>query len=167
MASRTAWVAGNGVALTWSIAASGTDLTNLSSGNSVMSTVADITNGTSLDIYADISARFTIASTAIGAGAHLDVYLVPLLDDAVTYGDGLFTSGGAGTQVTGVPAYAPIGIMQIRNATLTLMAGFVQGIIIPPGSFRFALANQTGTATSSAATNCALKYRTYNLQLNN
>jgi hypothetical protein len=39
--------------------------------------------------------------------------------------------------------------------------------VIPPGSFRFALYNNSGAALSATAGNCIVKYRTYNVNLNN
>lgn len=163
MASRTAWTAGLGVGYTWTTAINTTDLASLASGSSVLSSVASIANQTAQDIYADLSVRMTISSTAIGAGAFFALYLAALLDDGATYGDGSLASG---TPATVIPAYSPVGIIPIRTATLTVMAGFIQGIVIPPGSFRFAFNNGSGVALSATGANCVVKYRTYNLNLN-
>lgn len=163
MTSRASWTAGLGVGYTWTTAINGSDLASLANGSSVLSSVADIANQTAQDIYCDLSVRMTIASTAIAAGAFLALYLAALLDDGVTYGDGSLSSG---TQAAVVPAYSPCAIIPIRNATLTLLAGYGQGIIIPPGSFRFALNNGSGAALSATAGNCVVKYRTYTLNLN-
>lgn len=164
MANRTAWTAGNGVGLTWATAINGSDMASLANGSTVLSSVADIANGTNLDIYADLSVRMTVASATPPAGSFLGLYLCALLDDGATYGDGSLTSGST---ITRALPFAPAGVVPLENAAAaTLLAGFVQGIIIPPGSFRFALNNNSGAALSGTAGNCIVKYRTYNLNLN-
>jgi hypothetical protein len=165
MANRTAWTAGNGVGFTWTTAINESDLESLASGSSVLSSIGGITNQTALDLYADVSLRMTISSSTPSAGAFFALYLYALLDDGATYGDGQLT---AGTQKAYLPAMAPCAVVPIESAAATtLMAGFRQGLIIPPGTFNFALYNGTGLALSSTGSNCIVKYRTYNLQLNN
>jgi hypothetical protein len=165
MANRTAWVAGNGAGFTWTTAINGSDLASLANGSTVLSSLADIANQTQLDLYADVSVRMTVASATPPAGAFLALYLAALLDDAATFGDGSLTSGAT---ITRAPPYAPVGVVALESAAATtLLAGFVQGVLIPPGSFRFALYNNSGAALSATAANCVVKYRTYNLNLNN
>jgi hypothetical protein len=165
MANRTAWTAGNGVGFTWTTAINGSDLASLANGSTVLSSVADITNQTNLDIYADISVRMTVASATPPAGAWLGIFLAALLDDGATYGDGFLTSGGT---ITRAPPWSPCGAIPLETAAAAInLSGFVQGIVIPPGSFRFALYNGSGAAFSATAGNCIVKYRTYNMQLNN
>ena len=165
MANRTAWTAGNGAGLTWTTAINQADLASLANGSTVLSSVADIVNGANLDIYADISVRMTVTSATPPAGAYFGLYLAALLDDGVTYGDGALTSGSV---ITRAPPYALVGSIPLETAAAaTLLAGFAQGIIIPPGSFRFALYNGSGAALSSTGSNCIVAYRTYNKNLNN
>jgi hypothetical protein len=165
MTSRTAWVAGNGVGFTWTTAINGSDLASLANGSTVLSSVADVANQTQLNIYADISVRMTVGSATPPAGASLNLYLAALLDDGSTYGDGSMSSGGT---ITRAPPYAPVGVVALESAAAsTLLAGFISGIVIPPGSFRFALYNNSGAALSATAGNCIVKYRTYNVNLNN
>jgi hypothetical protein len=165
MANRTAWTAGNGVGFTWTTAINQADLDSLANGSTVLSSVADIANQTALDLYADISVRLTVTSATPPAGATLAIYLAALLDDGTHYGDGFLTSGGT---ITRAPPWAPCGIIQLESSVAaTLLAGFVQGILIPPGSFRFALYNNSGAALSATGVNNIVMYRTYNLTLNN
>jgi hypothetical protein len=165
MANRTAWTAGNGEGLTWGTALNGSDLVSLANGSTVLSSVADIANGTALDLYCDLSVRLTISSATPAAGSFLALYLAALLDDGATYGAGGLTSGST---IAYAPPFAPCGIIPLESsAATTLLAGFVQGILIPPGSFRFALYNNSGAALSATAGNNIVKYRTYNLNLNN
>jgi hypothetical protein len=165
MANRVAWTAGNGVGFTWSTAINEADLESLANGSTVLSSVSDITNQTALDLYADISVRLTVSSATPPAGASLVLYLAALLDNGSTYGDGSLTSGST---ITRAPPYAPVGVIPLESsAAATLLAGFIQGILIPPGSFRFALYNNSGAALSATGSNNIVMYRTYNLQLNN
>ena len=165
MANRTAWTAGNGAGFSWATAINGADLASLANGSTVLSSVADITNQTALDLYADLSVRMTVASTTPPAGSFLALYLAALLDDGATYGDG---SMAGGATIARAPPYPPCGIIPLEStAATTTLAGFVQGILIPPGSFRFALYNNSGAALSATAGNCIVKYRAYDLNLNN
>ena len=164
MANRTAWTAGNGAGFTWTTAINASDLISLANGSTVLSSVADIANQTSLDIYADLSVRMTVTSATPPAGAWFGLYLAALLDDGATYGDGSLTSGST---ITRAPPWSPVGSIPLETAAAaTVLAGFVQGIVIPPGSFRFALYNGSGAPLSSTAGNCIVMYRTYNQNLN-
>jgi hypothetical protein len=164
MAARTAWTAGNGVGYTWTTLINSADLVSMAAGSTVVSSVADIANQTNQDIYMDVSVRLAIASTAITAGANAALFLFALLDDGATYGDGNFVNG---TQKAATPAFAPIAVIPFPVATLTALVGYAQGLIIPPGSFRFALQNNTLPATALSAGTQTVKYRTYNMNLNN
>jgi hypothetical protein len=163
MSNRTAWTAGNGAGLTWTTGINSSDLVSIANGKTVLSTVADIANGTNLDQFMDVSVRCAIASSTIVAGANLALWLYALLDDGATYGDGQLT---AGTQAAITPTFAPCGAMPlVAAASQTALVGFVQGIILPPGSFRLALQNNSGFALTSGTQ--TVKYRTYNQNLNN
>lgn len=162
MANRTAWTAGNGVGFTWSTLINSADLASMANGSSVLSSVADITNQTSLDMFMDISASFAIASTAITAGANISFWLYALNQDGTTYGDNQLT---AGTQAAKTPAFSPCGTIALPAATLTSLIGYLQQIIIPPGSFRVAAQNNSGVGFSAGTQ--TVKYRTYNINLNN
>jgi hypothetical protein len=170
MANREIWGGGLGVGFTWTTAINGSDMASLASGSTVLSSVSDITNQTALDLFADISVRMTLASTTFQTGANVALWLAALLDDGATYGDGSMTSGGT---VTRNLPYGPIGVVTVQSAVAaTLVAGFVQGVLIPPGSFRLALGNNlvnnsgSGVALSVTAGNNVVKYRTYVLNLN-
>jgi hypothetical protein len=163
MSNRTAWTAGNGQGLTWGTAINSADMASMTNGQSVVSGVADIANGTNLDIYADLSFSLAISSSTIAAGANIAFWLFLLNQDGTTYGDGQFTNGTAATKT---PTFAPCGIFPlVAAAAQTTLVGFVQGIIVPPGSFRFAMQNNSGFSLTAGTQ--TVKYRTYNIQLNN
>jgi hypothetical protein len=162
MANTITWAAGAGVGFTWTTCINGSDMASMADSNFVLSTVADITNQTSLDLYADISAVFTIASSTPRSGAYIGVYLFPLQCDGSTYGDGQFV---AGTQKAAQPASFLVGTIGLQAAAMTTMAGLVQGVLIPPGTFRFGIYNYSNV-TFPAAGSCVVKYRTYKLNDN-
>ena len=168
MTNNTGWAAGRGAGLTWTSAFNTTDFTTsnagglLANGQTVLSSVADIANGTSLDMYADISVRLSISSSTIGTNAGFTFWIFPLLDDGATYGDGQFT---AGTAKASTPVLTPCGFVPLLAAgSQSSLVGSIIGIPLPPGSFRFAMQNASGFTLTSAATVC--KYRSYNLALN-
>jgi hypothetical protein len=162
MTNRSAWTAGNGAGFTWTAGIATGDLATMPNGSTVFSSIGDITNQASLDMFMDVSVRCAIASSTVVAGANLALFLAALLDDGATYGDGQFTNG---TQKAQLPTYAPIAVIPLFGAaSQTTLVGFAQQIIIPPGSFRLGLQNNSGFTFSGTQN---VKYRTYNLNLNN
>ena len=96
MSSRTAWTAGNGAGLAWT-ALFGSEVSALTNGEFVLSSV-DIANGGSvLDQFMDVSLEATIASSTIAAGANFALWLMALMEDGTTYGDNsLIDDAGSG-----------------------------------------------------------------------
>jgi hypothetical protein len=163
MTSRTAWTAGNGQGLTWGTLINSSDMASMTAAYTVLSTVSDIANGTNLDQFMDISASCVIASSTIVVGANLAFWLYALNQDGSTYGDGQLV---AGTPKNVTPTFAPVGVMPlVAAASQTALLGFIQGIVIPPGSFRVAMQDNSGFNLTSGTQ--SVKYRTYNLNLNN
>ena len=163
MAGRSAWVAGNGVGLTWTTVINSADMASMATASTVVSSVADIANGANLDQFMDLSAVCLIASSTTVAGSNLAFWIYALQQDGTTYGDGQFV---AGTQKAAAPTFPPCGVMPlVAAAAQTTLVGFVQGVILPPGSFRLAIQNNSGFALTAGAQ--TVKYRTYNQNLNN
>lgn len=149
------WIAGSGQGLTWGTAVNAADVNSLPNGSSVLSSVAAITNGTALDIFADFS--INLGSVTTVAPNYLGVYLYPLNQDGSTYGDNQYT---AGTQSTAVPSptywvgniVVPVGTQVIHGA--------ITRIVMPPGSFKWLVYNQLGVTIASSSN--TIQYRTYN-----
>lgn len=146
------WIAGSGQGLTWGNAFTGTTLNSIASGNAILSDIS-ITNGTPLDIFADVSIQ--LASAAFVAPNYIGIYVYPLNQDGSTYGDGRF-----GTSAAGPPAgsyqskiISLVAATQAQNGTAT-------GFVLPPGTFKFVLYNNGGVALAAASNVCL--YRTYN-----
>lgn len=163
MANKTAWVAGNGVGLTWTTAINSSDMTSLPNTDVVLSTVADIANGTNLDQFMDVSVICAISSNTIAAGANLALWLYYLQEDGSTYGDGQLTAGSQAAKTPTFPAFGSIPL--VAAASQTTLVGIVTGVVIAPGSFRLAIQNNSGFAFTSGTQ--TVKYRTYNINLNN
>jgi hypothetical protein len=168
MVGRSAWTGGNlNAGLGWVTAINSADMASMAGtiagANTVLSSVADIANGTALDQFMDLSAECLIASNTIVAGANLTFWIYALLDNGTTYGDGQLI---AGTPKIATPTFPPCAIMSLVAATAqTNLYGFAQGIIIPPGSFRLAIQNNSGWGLTSGTQ--TVKYRSYNQNLNN
>jgi len=146
------WVAGSGVGLTWTDAFATATLNSIASGNAILSGVS-VTNGTALDIFADIS--IALASAAFVAPNYIGIYLYPLNKDGSTYGDGRFASSAAGPP----PANYGVGNIGIVAATQA-QVGSLSRIILPPGTFSFVLYNGGGVAFAASGNTC--QYRSYN-----
>ena len=163
MTARTAWTAGNGVGLTWTTVINSADMASMTNGQSVLSSVSDIANGTNLDQFMDVSLEWTISSSTIAAGANATFWIFELDEGGSVYGDNSLTAGNAAS-VT--PGLFPAFVMPFRAASSqTSLYGYASAIIIPPGSFRLAVQNNSGFSLSSGTQ--TVKYRTYNIQLNN
>ncbi len=147
------WV--SGAVSAYAAAFNAADLNSLPNGSAVLSSIADIANGTNLDIFAALS--ISLGSITTVAPSFLGVYFYPLNQDGTTYGDKYFASG---VQV----AQAPSGTYWVGNIAVGIGTAVVTGtldrIIIPPRAGRFLAYNQLG-ATLAASANVA-KYQTYN-----
>ena len=168
MANTIAWIGGAGAGLTWTSAFNASDVDSLASGSAVMSSVADIANGSSLDLYADVAFELAISSTTLAAGAALYLYLLDKFEiDGSTnyYGDNSLTSTG-GTQKAYLPSALQVGAFSptIIGAAQTLVVGMFKGVLIPPRSFRFGFGNLLGVTLSSSGH--FVSYQTYKLQDN-
>lgn len=146
------WITGSGQGLTWGDAFSTATLNSIASGNAILSDVV-ISNGTALDIFADIS--IALASAVFVAPNYIGFYLYPLNKDGSTYGDGRFGTSAAGPP----PSNYYVGAIGIVAGTQA-QTGSMSRIILPPGTFKFVLYNQGGVAFAASANTC--QYRTYN-----
>lgn len=155
------WIAGSGVGFTWTTAFAAGDLTVASfiTGDSLLSSAADITNQTALDIFCDFS--IALGSILTAAPNYIGVYLFPLNEDGTTYGDGGFTAGTISASVPSATYFK--GSIILRPAVTAVQQGTLTGIIMPPGSFRFLIQNQSGATLATSGN--TYKYRTYNRQV--
>lgn len=136
------------------------DLNSLASGGFALSTAA-ITNGTSLDLYADVSLIITVGGTTL-VSSYLPLFLLPLQQDGSTYGDGSASS----SSVMPVASYVAASCMIKSGVTSgnTIQAMY-KGIVTPPGDFKLGLGNGLGVALNATAA-LTMKIRTYNENLN-
>ena len=146
------WIAGSGQGLTWGDAFSTATLNSIASGNAILSDIS-ITNGTALDIFADVS--IALGSAAFVAPNFIGIYLYPLNKDGSTYGDGRFGSSASGPP----PGNYLVGYIGIVAATQAQEGSYTR-IVLPPGTFKFVFYNQGGVALAGSGNTC--QYRTYN-----
>jgi hypothetical protein len=149
------WIAGSGQGLKWGNAF-GAEIQSLQNGYAVLSSVT-VSNGTPLDIFADVDILAGTTVTTI-APAFLSLYLFPLLRSGSVYGDGSLTTTPA--LVTPVSTYL-VDSVGFPVGTITI-SGMWRGVIIPPGTFKFALWSQAGVTLDAGVTS---QYRTYNRQV--
>lgn len=171
MANNTGWIGGRGQGLTYGAAFNTADLASLASGSAVMSSVADIANGsTNFDIFADIAFELAIASTTLAAGATcvLAVYDKFSIDGSNSYyGDNAYSSG---SQKAYLPLYCWGGgglytcTPTITGSAQTLVTGEFTMVRIPPRAFRFVFGQILGVTLGSGTQYS--QYETYNTQLN-
>ena len=146
------WIGGSGQGLTWG-AAFGTEINSLASTSAIASSVV-ISNGTALDIFADLSVA--LGSAAFAAPNFLGVYLYPLNQDGTTYGDNRFSAAAVGPP----PGNYYVGQIGLVATTSSQTGNTYTPIRLPPGTFKFVLFNQSGVALSSTSNTAS--YRTYN-----
>lgn len=151
------WISGSGVGLTWTqiFGSSSANVNSLANNSSVLDSTGDITNGTALDIFADLSV--TLASVTSVAPAQINVFIYPLNGDATTYGDGQLAAGTGAAKTPAAQLY--VGSIQFPIGTQAL-EGTLQRIALPPGTFRFVIQSQAGVTLASSGN--AVYYRTYN-----
>lgn len=148
------WIAGAGQGLTWGDAFGTAKLDSIANGSSILSDVA-ITNGTALDMFADISIAF--GSITVAAPARGNFYIYPLNKDGSTYGDSRFGSAAAGIP----PDNYFVGSIGAPTGAAAI-TGALRGILLPAGTFKFVFLNMFGnTLVGSSGNTC--QYRTYNI----
>lgn len=161
MANTTGWVSGRGQGLTTYGSAGFTvaNFNSLASGSVVVATTT-IANGTPLDLYTDVSFSIVVGGTTT-ATSRFDLYLLPLNQDNSTYGDN--TANGATPPASTYQVSSCVVLTGVASGSAVV--GTFRGIVMPPGSFRFAMTNQLGVALNAAAA-AVVNYRTYNENLN-
>ena len=113
-----------------------------------------------LDIYSDFSLSTKVGGTTV-AGDFFGIYILPLNEDASTYGDG--SSAGStlpvGTYLVGT-ILVPAGI-----TSGNVVVGTCRGIILPSQNWKWGVSNNTSVALNSTAS-ASSKYTTYRENLN-
>lgn len=141
----------------WANAFETADLASLANGSTIISTSTVVSNGSGLHLFADISIR--LASISPSAGGYLAIWLLALLDDGSTYQDGESTATAANQA-----AHNNATIIPLRSKASSTQNQMARRIVVPPGTFKWYLLNQSGV-TLSASTNVA-KYQLYDINLN-
>lgn len=145
-----------GVTSGWATAMS-SEVDSLASGSSILSSVS-LTNGSTtsgFDIFCDLSIKGGTA-TAVAAPYFLGVYIYPLGADGATFGAGNLSTAAAAV----VPqAQYSVGSISVATSTAAAIVGTLNRIVMPRGTFCFALYNQTGATLPTSMT---VQYYSYN-----
>jgi hypothetical protein len=157
MASTTRWIIDS--AYTAQTFTAG-DLNSLASGGGALATTT-VANATNLDQYADVSFVVTVGATTV-AGGYITIFLLPLNQDATTYGDG-YTSSST-TQPAAGYAVGSIGV-KVGVTSGSTVAGTIPFINLPPRNFKLAFGNNLGVALSATAA-LTLAISAYDVNLN-
>lgn len=160
----SSWGTGKGNSnngLTWFTAGfTLTDFNSLANGSVVVAASA-IGNSTALDLYADVSGSLVVGGTTT-TSSYLSLYILPLNQDGTTYGGGTATGGTLPVaQYLVATVGVPTGITSGSAVTFQF-----RGIVLPPGDFKWAVANNLGVALNASAV-AAVQNRTYRENLNN
>lgn len=138
------------------------DTNSLANGSFAIATngTPQIDFSTNMDLLAEISGILTMGGTTV-AGAYMAFYLLPLNQDASTYADG--QAAGA-TLPAGSYLVTTVGIKVgvTSGSTITFTT---PRFLLPRGTAKFAIANQTGAALNAASAP-TISYRTTNFNLN-
>jgi hypothetical protein len=122
----------------------GTSLNSLANGGWV--TGATVDNSTDKTEMMDIAVRLSSAITPFGAGARIDVYLIPDAnpDDI----GGIFANSRADVSAD-TPAQYKVGEIPGMAVASSFQRGVLRGVVIPPGRFKIQLENNLGVAFPS------------------
>lgn len=130
-----------------------TELNSLAN-NTMSAASSAIANQTNLDIYVDI--EVSLASLSPGAGSYVALYIALAVD-----GTNYPAPSGADMRLssTQLLCVIPTGV-----AAATAQRIAVRNVVIPPGTFKIYLDNQT--TVSLGASGSTVKFNAYNANLN-
>jgi hypothetical protein len=157
MASTTRWIIDS--AYTAPTFTAG-DLNSLASGGGALATTT-VANATNLDQYGDVSFVVTVGGTTT-TGSYITIFLLPLNQDATTYGDGYASS--TTTQPAAGYAVGSIGV-KVGVTSGNTVTGTIPFVNLPPRTFKLAFGNNLGVALSATAA-LTLSLSAYNTNLN-
>lgn len=153
------WLAGASPGLTYATVGATATLFNSLANNSTVSS-PQIDNTTNLDEWLQSSFEFKPNATTTIASSTVLLYLLPLNEDATTYGDnsiGTNTSAAVTPDVAYLVGQVKFGVAVTSSQVLH---GTFQPIRMDPIKFILAIQNVTGAALNAAAA-AAWQYKTW------
>lgn len=127
---------------------------NALANNTMAAVSAAVANQTNLDVYSDW--ELVLASLSPTAGAHVDVYIAEAVDGSNYPADAAATMRLQASQL--------LCTFGLGITAATAQRTVVRNVVIPPGTFKIYLDNQSGVALG--ATSNTLKMIPYNVNLN-
>jgi hypothetical protein len=137
------------------------DFNSLANGSiAIMPTSAAIDNTANLDDYMDVSFSLVTGGTT-AATSFFSLYLLPLNQDASTYGDNTAT----GATLTAPSYWMTNAFVKTGITSGTALVGTFPTIWLPRKKFILGIANNLGVALNSSAA-AAVQYNTTNINGN-
>ena len=145
---------------TWTSAGfTASDFNSRANGSVVVAATA-IDQDTNLDLDMEVSFSFEVGGTTTTA-SRFDLYILPLNQDASTYGDGAAT----GTTIPAGTYWVTSCLVKTGVTSGNAVTGTFPRVQLPAADFKLAIVNSTGAALDSSAA-AAVQYRTVNRNLN-
>lgn len=130
-----------------------TELNSLANNTMSSASTTVVANQTNLDIYADI--ELVLASFTPGSNPYVTIYILEAIDST--------NYPTASAVLRNQPSQVLCSI-PLDTSAATAQRIVVRNVLLPPGSFKLALDNQSGQAI--AASGNTVKIITYNYNLN-
>lgn len=145
---------------TWTDAGfTASDFNSRANGSVVVASTA-IDQDTNLDLDVEVSFSIEVGGTT-ATTSRFHLYILPLNQDATTYGDGAATGTTAPADTYWVASCGVKPSVTSGNA----VTGTFPRVPMPGADFKFAIVNSMGAALDSTAA-AVVKYRTINRNLN-
>jgi hypothetical protein len=136
------------LASTWTNAFQASDLTALTNGSTILSSLTAFANdgAGNYDQLCKVSMKVSITTASLLAGACVTIWAAEQLDDLTTFGDGGLT---AGTQATYTPPWEPLCVMAAYPRSTAFVYLAKSNLLLPPSTFVLALQNNLGVTINS------------------
>lgn len=152
------WVVGT---LTgYSTAVCSTELNTLPNGDALLCSTS-VNNATNGDLYGMLSITFGSVTTFAGA-PYVQAYIYTLNQDGSTYGDGTFTSAGAGPPAA---QYATNCVVPAPASGTQAFKGECGPFPLPPLAFKIVLYSNLNSTGNAASSGNAVYLNTYNFSI--
>lgn len=145
---------------TWTDAGfTASDFNSRADGSVVVAATA-LDNDSGLDLDIEVSFTFEVGGTTT-ATSYFGLYILPLNQDATTYGDGAAT----GTTIPASSYWVTSSGVKSGVTSGNAVTGTFPRVPLPAADFKLAIVNKMGAALDATAA-ATVKYRTVNRNLN-
>ena len=151
---------GTATGSTWTSAGfTASDFNSRANGSVVVAATA-LDQDTSLDLDIEVSFSVEVGGTTTTA-SRFDLYILPLNQDATTYGDNAAT----GTTIPAATYWVTSAVVKTGITAGNAVVGTFPRVPLPAADVKLAIVTNMGAALDASA-NAAVQYRTVNRNLN-